>query len=496
MSLMLAIRNWAPCFYLFFATNGVEPWQMLPASEPWRMLPASEPWHASKPTAAIKPTASFEPTLATSATDASAADEVDIKPVLFDAYFHDKALRLDLYQGGDAKESATTLHNLFEEPSWPENPQNLLSPFPYGKFLVQVRDSASNRVIYTKGFDSLFAEYATTKPAILGNKKIFQATTRIPLPKASVQLTIEKRNGDNSKSIVFSEKLAPTDLRIQRESSSTVDKPFDIQIKGHPHDCLDLVFLSEGYSASQEEKFKSDVQKMTDHLLSLAPYKSSSDRINIRGVFRASEQSGTDEPNKGVFRNTALNSSFNTLGIDRYLLVEDNHRMHQMAACVPYDSIVVLVNTTTYGGGAICLDYCVCSTDSRASLMVFVHELGHGLAYLADEYVGNVTYNDIYPDGIEPVEPNITRQLDPDKIKWKSFLSRDAVLPTKPKPENKNERTVGAFEGGGYLSKGMYRAQASCLMGSANPKEVFCVVCEDAIQRTIDYYSPIARQSK
>ncbi len=442
---------------------------------PWRMLLASDPIPLSEPTLA-----------------ASATQEVETEPVVFDAYFHDKALRLDLYQGGDAKESLTTIHNLFEEPVWPETPKNLLSPFPYGKYMVKVRDTASNRLIYSKGFDSLFAEYATTKPALLGTKKVFQTTTRIPLPKASVQIAIERRNGDNSKSIVFSEKIEPTDTRIRREANSLEDKPFDVQIKGSPHDCLDIVFLAEGYLASQEDKFKSDVQKMTDHLLSIAPYNASSDRINIRGVFRASEQSGTDEPNKGVFRNTALNSSFNTLNIDRYLLVEDNHRMHQMAASVPYDTIVVLVNTTTYGGGAICLDYCVCSTDSRASLMVFVHELGHGLAYLADEYVGNVTYNDIYPDGIEPVEPNITRELDPDKIKWKSFLSRDVVLPTKSRTEDKGERTVGAFEGGGYLSKGMYRAQASCLMGSANPKEVFCIVCEDAIQHTIDYYSPKA----
>ena len=83
--------------------------------------------------------------------------------------------------------------------------------------------------------------------------------------------------------------------------------------------------------------------------------KAPKDRINLRGVFRASEESGTDLPHKGVFRNTALNSSFNTLDIDRYLLLDDNHRMHQMAATVPYDTIVVLVNSTTYGGGAICL---------------------------------------------------------------------------------------------------------------------------------------------
>ncbi len=411
------------------------------------------------------------------------------EPVSFEDYFHDKALRLELTQCGHARELVTTLQNVSLETCWPENPKNLLTPFPYGKFQVKVWDVASNRVIYAKGFDTLFAEYATTKPAILGNKRVFQTTTRIPFPKAAIKLTIERRNGDNSLSIIFTEKLDPTDIRIRRETPGSLDKSFEVQVKGKAHDCLDLVFLAEGYSASQQDKFRSDVQKMADYLFSAAPYKTSRDRFNVRGVFRASEESGTDQPHKGIFRNTALNSSFNTLDIDRYLLLEDNHRMHQMAACVPYDTIVVLVNTTTYGGGAICLDYCVCSTDSPQSPMVFVHELGHGLAYLADEYVGNVSYNDMYPEGIEPVEPNITRQLDPNQIKWKSLLSKDVALPTLP-ISNNVERIVGAFEGAGYLSKGMYRPQASCLMGSANPKEGFCAVCEDAIQRTIDYYSP------
>jgi hypothetical protein len=411
------------------------------------------------------------------------------EPVVFDDFFVDKALRLELYQCGDAREMTTTLQTLAEEPCWPENPDSLIMPFPYGKYSVKAYDAASNRLIFSKGLDSLFAEYATTKPALTGTKRVIQTTTRIPMPKAAVKLTIERRNGDNSLSIIMTEHLEPSDIRIRRESPSKGDKPFDIQNKGHAHHCLDLVFLSEGYSVTQEDKFKADVQRMSNYLLSVAPYKGLTDRINIRGVFRASEESGTDLPHKGVFRNTALNSSFNTLDIDRYLLLDDNHRMHQMAAVVPFDTIVVLVNSTTYGGGAICFDYCVTTVDHPSSAMVFVHELGHCLAYLADEYVGNVSYNDIYPEGVEPVEPNITRQLDPEKIKWKSFLSKDVTLPTKSSRETRAERTVGAFEGGGYLSKDMYRPQAGCWMGSANPQEGFCVVCDDAIQRMIEYYS-------
>ena len=128
------------------------------------------------------------------------------EPASFEDYFHDKALRLELYQCGDARELVTTLQNVSLEPCWPESRKNLLTPFPYGKFLVKVWDVASNRLIYSKGFDTLFAEYATTKPAILGTKRVFQTTTRIPFPKAAVKLTIERRNWDNSLSIILTEK--------------------------------------------------------------------------------------------------------------------------------------------------------------------------------------------------------------------------------------------------------------------------------------------------
>lgn len=416
--------------------------------------------------------------------------------VRFENYFLDRALRLEMLQVGDSREFVTMVQSYAEEPCWPECPDHLITPFPYGKFMVRVHDAASGQLLFTRGFDSLFAEYATTKPAMEGIQKGFETTIRIPMPKAAIKLSIDHRQRDNSYRTVLSQHLDPSDTRIRRESTSNGDEVIQILKSGAPQECVDIVFLAEGYTASQKGEFEQDVTRMTEHLFRVEPYQTNRDRFNVAGVFRPSEDSGTDNPNKGEFRNTTLNSSFNTLDIDRYLLVEDNHRMHQMAARVPYDAIVVLVNTTTYGGGSICLDYCACSSNSVLSEMVFVHELGHGLAYLADEYVGNVSYNDIYPENIEPVEPNITRQLDPTLIKWKSRLSPGIQLPTQIGTADANRRAVGAFEGAGYLSHGLYRSQPYCLMGSTDPKEHFCVACQDAISSTIDFYSPKPKAPK
>ena len=413
---------------------------------------------------------------------------------VFEQYFIDNALTLDLLQIGDARDVTTILQTISKEPCWPECPTSLLTPFPYGKFRILVQDAASGKLIFTKGFDTLFAEYATTKPALAGTKKAFQTTVRIPMPIAPVTVRIEHRLPDNSYRNVLSERIDPNDSRIRKESTSANDEVFAIERNGSHHECVDLVFLAEGYTANQKDKFVADATRMTNHLFTVEPYKENRRRFNVNGIFRASDESGADEPHLGIYRNTALNASFNTLEIDRYLLVEDNHRMHQMASRVPYDNIVVLVNTSTYGGGSICLDYCVCSASSPHNEMVFVHELGHGMSYLADEYIGNVSYNDMYPENVEPVEPNITRQLDPALIKWKSLLSKNVPIPTIEEIVDTTDPTigaiVGAFEGGGYLSKGIYRPQKNCLMGSANPNERFCAVCQNAIRNMILHFSP------
>ncbi len=76
------------------------------------------------------------------------------------------------------------------------------------------------------------------------------------------------------------------------------------------------------------------------------------------------------------------------------------------------------------------LDYCTVTADNPRSDLVFVHEFGHTFGFLADEYIGNVAYNDMYPAGIEPLEPNITRQLDRAQLKWSKLLSPGVNLPT------------------------------------------------------------------
>jgi hypothetical protein len=465
---------------------------------------------------------------------------------VYETYFTGKALRLELYQIGDAKDEFVTVHRVVEEPAWAGNPDHLIPSFDYGRYAIKAYDLASNRLLFQFGFETMFGEYKTTTPAIDGVRRVFELSLRVPEPRRPLRVVIETRDKDNVFHPLLTTTVDPADIHIVKETPDRGGTVIEIQKTGDPKERVDFVFLSEGYTAEDEVKFKADVERMTAYLFTVEPYRSKRDRFNVMAVFEPSPERAMDEPRQGKFKATNLDASFNAFDLDRYMLIEENHRMHRMAAQVPYDAIVVLVNSTRYGGGSICFDYCVTTTDFPSSPQVFVHELGHSFAGLADEYYSSdVAYNDFYPKGVEPIEPNITALLDPDNVKWKDLLTPGIAVPT---PYGKDEidalqaerganfeasrekieaakakgdakavtalekkmkardaeiqagidkirqqyagliDRVGAFEGAGYASHGLYRPQIFCIM-IGNPKNEFCRVCQKAIRDMIDFYA-------
>ncbi|MEW5901188.1 MAG: M64 family metallopeptidase [Acidobacteriota bacterium] len=465
----------------------------------------------------------------------------------FDDYFLDKAMRLDLFMTGDAKEEFVTIDRINQEAVWPESKAHLLDPFNNGRYGIQVYEVASNQLIYSRGFDTMLGEYKTTAPAISGAKRVFRRSVRMPYPKRPVIVVIYGRDKKNLPHKLFEAAIDPADYHIIKESSGAGGEIYAALKNGEPHDKVDLVFLAEGYTAEDLAKFKADVDKFSGYLFSIEPYRTLKPRFNICGVFHPSAERGMDEPRQAAFKKTVLDASFNAFDLDRYMLCEEGHRIREMAAQVPYDAIIILVNSKRYGGGGIYNDYCITTVDNEASLRVFVHEFGHSFAGLADEYYASeVSYNDFYPRGVEPLEPNITALLDPARVKWKSLLSPGIAIPTdwgkeriealqaerqknrkelekeleaakqkglkeaevkniQEKFDKRNkaiaasleavrkqyshvEDKVGVFEGAGYAAKGLYRPMIYCLM-ITSPKNEFCRVCQQAIRRMIEYYS-------
>ncbi|MFH1452874.1 MAG: M64 family metallopeptidase [Armatimonadota bacterium] len=466
--------------------------------------------------------------------------------VNFDDYFVDKTMRIDLYHTGDSTTDIYSLDNVYTEGQWAGSVNNLVDYMNNGAYFVKVYDLDTNKMIFSRGFDSIFREYITTDDAINGAKKTFSESVIMPYPKNKIKLAIERRDKKNEFDEVFSCVIDPSSTTIIKEERQEDVEVIDFQISGDNHKKVDLLFLAEGYTKDQRQKFIDDVNRLLKVFWAQAPYDKYKDSFNVRGVFLPSKDPGCDESSHGAFKRTSFNSGYDFFGSERYLMTEDNKAMRNVAGTAPYDTLYMLVNQDRYGGGAIYNLYASTIVDNYWTDYVFLHEFGHSFAGLADEYYTSaVEYNDFYPKGYEPVEPNITALLDKDNVKWGNLCSSGIAVPSfwekaefdkmdlayqkKRQELNKkiakmkregaeaaevekyeqlseklsrehavkvddylsgcaNYGKTGVFEGAGYCSKEMYRPELDCIMFSKGAKP-FCKVCRQAVIERIKFYS-------
>lgn len=466
-------------------------------------------------------------------------------PAIFDKYFLDRTMRVDYFHIGHAKEELVTLDQVYQQGIWAGSKKNLIDGFDYGRYCIKVYDFASGTLIFSKGFDSYFGEYQTTAAAGRGVKRTYHESALIPCPKNKIKFSLESRDRQNLSHPVYSSEIDPASITVLKKPLSSGVKVFELLKSGDPHQKVDIAFIAEGYTSKEEPKLKADLERFVQVLFKLEPYKSQKNQFNIYGVFKASDDSGCDEPSHGSFKNTAVNATFDSLGSERYVLTEDNRSLRDIAAHVPYDALFIMVNHKRYGGGGIYNFYCTFTVDNQWYEYLFLHEFGHSFAGLGDEYyTSDVAYNEFYPKGVEPREANITALLDPKNLKWKKMVGPGIEIPTlwekaefdqkdnayqkvrqdindkiakmkrsgapaaeAAKVEAESERLskehadwvdqflakskyagkIGAFEGAGYAAKGLYRPALDCLMFTKGTKP-FCRVCEEAVRRMIQFY--------
>jgi hypothetical protein len=404
--------------------------------------------------------------------------------IRFDNYFTDKVLRYDFMFSGNSQNTTVYPMGMKEEPLWAGSKTNLIDPFSFGNFRYQVFDSASNRLIYSRGFSSLYQEWQTTTEARTISRSFYEVAT-MPFPKNKIKFVISSRKYDGSFTSLYETTIDPKDYFIRKEKPLKVPVS-EIKTGGDPATSVDVAFIAEGYRTDEMNKFHNDVRKMADALFSEKSFADYEERFNIWAVDAASQDSGTDVPGEGIYVNTALNSSFYTFDLDRYLTTQDIKSVNDYAAAVPHDVIIVLVNSTRYGGGGVYNYYSVTTSDHYLSEKVFMHEFGHGFAGLADEYYSStVAYDEFYPLDVEPWEPNITTMVN-FSSKWKKDLIKGTPVPTPE--EGKYQNVTGVFEGGGYSAKGIFRPEMECRMKSNGPKG-YCTVCRKAIKLMIGFYT-------
>lgn len=414
--------------------------------------------------------------------------------------FADSTLRVDYIFGGGPSGIHIMLDSQSKSAGWYGRRAHLKEAPYLGNGTITVIDPQTRDTLYMNSFSSLFQEWINTPEAKSANNS-FENSFQVPLPKREAEITVELRDNRHKPIGTMTHLYRPDDELVAIKGENPYPHKY-IHKGGDPKKAIDVAMIAEGYRPEEMDSFINHAQKFADVMLSYEPYASNKDKFNFVAVMVPSRESGVSVPLKKQWKDTAFGSHYSTFYSSRYLTSPHVKKMHDALSGIPYEHIMVLVNTDEYGGGGIYNSYHIAAAKNQFTLPVTVHEFGHSFGGLADEYFYDGEEDGTYPLDIEPWEPNITTLVDFDS-KWKDMITPGTPVPTpwvdkggtreermkqKGNAKKGDKQVVGVFEGGGYKKKGVYRPVETCRMRD-NYHPTFCPVCEAALTKLINFYT-------
>lgn len=388
----------------------------------------------------------------------------------FEQFFSDSTLRLDYIFAGDVNQQYIYVDQLSKSHRWYGRRHRLAELPLAGNGQITVFDKMTGIVIYRHSFSTLFQEWLATDEA-KHTKKSFENVFLIPYPQQPVRIKVELRDYHDKVTAELVHEVDPRDILIRQLQRKKEAPYITLQQAADTTSCIHIAYVAEGYSAEQMDQYLDDCHVAMDALFEHEPFKTLRNRFNVIALCSPSHDSDVSQPGKGVWRNTALASHFDTFYMTRYLTTLHLKQLHDWLAGTPYEHIIVLANTAHYGGGGIYNSYNLSYTRGKHFRPVVVHEFGHSFGGLGDEY----PYGDsdpMYFADTEPWEPNLTTTTK-KPAKWQNLIDAGKA---------------GLIEGGGYLSKGVWRGQENCRMRT-NEHPDFCPVCQQALTKLINFYT-------
>lgn len=388
----------------------------------------------------------------------------------FDEWFTDRTLRLDYVFAGDASRQELYVDQLSSMPRW-YGRRSRLSELPLaGNGQITLRSHRSQQVLYRHSFSTLFQEWLATDEA-RHTRRSFENVFLVPFPRDTVDVTVELFDFHNRVQAAMTHTVVPTDILIRRVGERAISPYVTLQQAADTTRCIHIAYVPEGYTADELPAFLDHCRRAMEALFRHEPFKALRSRFNIIALTTPSADSGVSAPGEGRWLNTVLGSHFDTFYSQRYLTTLHLKQLHNLLAGTPYEHIIILANTSHYGGGGIYNSYNLSYTGGSKFEPVVVHEFGHSFGGLGDEY----PYGDsdpMYFADTEPWEPNLTTLHDFSQ-KWQNLI---------------DEGRASLVEGGGYLTKGVWRGQTDCRMRT-NEEPDFCPVCQQALRRLILFYT-------
>jgi hypothetical protein len=224
---------------------------------------------------------------------------------------------------------------------------------------------------------------------------------------------------------------------------------------------LDLVIVGDGYTAAEMPRFHLDADRIAEDFFRYQPFIRYEPYFRVTKVEVVSNESGVDnDPSPGIERDTALGMGYWCNNIERLLCVDVSAaRSYAFAGAPDVDQILAIANSDKYGGaGYSSANLGTAAGGNASAVEIAIHEMGHSLGDLADEYTygGPARYS-----GPEPSAANLSllnaSQMAAAQTKWSEWLGASISGFDNP---------VSTYEGGGYSVTGIYRPSNNSMMRS------------------------------
>ena len=243
---------------------------------------------------------------------------------------------------------------------------------------------------------------------------------------------------------------------------------------------LTLAFFAEGFTSGELPLFHQMVDRCIAAFETTAPFNRFLGHLSVAEVDTVSLDSGI----KGnEARGTVFKGRFQAGSLERVILIDQTVASKLLDLCFTRSAVALVVaNTSKYGGSGGAATVFSCEPTWAAEIAM--HELGHSLFGLADEYdvAGQAAT-------MHPVEPNVCGTAARPGLKWTDLVSPETPLPTQrrgaPVPAG---LPIGAYEGAKYQASGVFRPEFNCKMRT--PGEPFCLVCERVIESRLSVHRP------
>lgn len=292
---------------------------------------------------------------------------------------------------------------------------------------------------------------------------------------------------------------------LAEEPSPDIEYEIDTLVDAGPaEDQLNVAILGDGYTEAERHIFEGDAQAVADRLMGTSPMTEHADLFNIKAIWTPSEESGAgyDCNHFGApsdcdhgFRDNVFNTTFvipalgDRFGLDvsaisdRVAMPLELAKIYELASLAHYDEIIFLANSPKRSGFAGLYVAVVTNFDDRDTFPdVAVHEVGHTLGLLGDEY--NIPSDACYyNEPTIPLPANISEIVD-GEVRWSEWVEDMTPLPT-PETEEYGD-LVGGFEGA-YNCDFLARPEKDCMMKASGYD--FCTVCSEQMVRR--FYSMV-----